>query len=85
MDITNELDKTQLYTMIGRLYRPVFKCVNGNTFDCITYKIIGEIIESGDLCAVNIIYKDGDVSEWVIFQYVLLDEIEDVFQGQKPE
>ena len=68
-----ELNKEEIYTLIGRYKDNQFIDIDGNKYNLLTYRINSERMENGKLCAVNIKYIGFFVEEWVIFQYALLE------------
>ena len=70
---TSELDKSQIYTLVGYYSGHTFTDLENNEYTCLTYRIVNENIEDNRLCAVNIKWSES-LGDWLIFQFVLFQE-----------
>lgn len=74
MNITETLNKTQIYTFVGKFINEDNTLItpDGIIIDCIIYRHLRR--ESGqDLICVNMKYITGFVNAWVIFQIVRME------------
>lgn len=68
------LEKDKIYTMLGRFANNVFTTIEGNEYECCTYRKLNREIDSGELCAINMKWMAKGIDSWVIFQCVMLGE-----------
>lgn len=74
-NITEELDKTKMYTFVGNFTNTnTFNIIDGREINCMAYRHLRLEMDS-QLSAINIKYIGGYVEAWVIFQDVILDDI----------
>lgn len=74
VDVTN-LNPKKVYTLVGKFNysENEFTTIDGQTFWCYAYRNHSRDIKDCDLCVVNI----KNINDaWVIFQAVLLDDIQ---------
>ena len=66
------LNKDEIHTLIGSFHKNDFTTIDGETFDCVTYKNILDNIPSNKTIAANFRWSDT-ANRWIIFQYIPLD------------
>jgi len=69
MNKTSELDKYNLYTFIGSFSSNIFTTIEGDEYDCCTYRINHREIGDNQLCAISLEWHES-VDRWVIPRYI---------------
>lgn len=73
MGTQDEWDKQSVYTLIGYYQKDnTFVDLNGEVFECITYREFNRMLNPDQLVCVNMRWTDV-TGEWIIFQAVPLD------------